>query len=538
VGFNKSTKKVKTGYRPRKLQHALHLLLTGLRFLVLVCHRRFGKTVLVVNEIIDQAMRNPLRNPQYAYIAPTYRQAKRIAWQYFVDYTRNLPGVQCNKTELTVYINRPHRRCPMTGDKEPDVIKIMLIGSDDPDDIRGVYLDGAALDEFAQQDPIVWGQIVRPALADRKKIAAEMGFNIEPWAIFLGTPKGQNHFHRRYKKAQEYERLVLEYSKNRDIILEREDWKEFENGPDLPENDLKAILRKLPAKLVEMYAMWRKYKVASNWATRMFKASETGILDQEELDEMREDLTPEEVEQELECSFTAAILGSYFGKLINDARSEERIGEVPYNPRFPVDTHWDLGVGDKCVIWFRQKINGMYHYIDYYEYNGEGVEFYIKVLDAKAGVVGSRIAIDDGTFMDGHGYKYGRHVWPNDGSVQEFGTGVSRQETARTLGLIVELQVKQRVEDRIQASRNRIKISRFDQKKCERGVECLYNYQKEWDDKLMMFKNKPKHDWSSHGTDGFGYSSLDDRDSKFAWEREKHLQTQADGDYNEFLTAR
>lgn len=533
--------KLKTGYAARKLQKLLHTNMR--RFNVLVCHRRFGKTVLAVNHLIHRAMSNPLRNPQYAYIAPTYKQAKRIAWQYFKDYTMHLPNVKANSSELIVYISRPDR-VNAEGEKEPDVIKIMLIGADDPDDIRGLYLDGAILDEFAQCDPIVWGQIVRQALADRKKIATDQGiyydmanYELEPWAIFIGTPKGQNHFFRRYQTAQQSEAWCRKYEKEHDIEAEKEAWKDFERvykiDDDTTQVELKEILQKVSSEVEEEYANWRKYKTSRQWFTALYKASETGVLPIEEIEEMTEDLSEAEVMQELECDFTAAILGSYYGKHLVNARKSGRIGKVPYDPRYPVETFWDLGVGDKCTIWFRQKVGSHYNYIHYYENNGKGVDHYIKVLDALADYDGKKSEIDEGEQIVGRGFRYGRHIWPHDGKVQEFGTGVSRQETARLAGLRVFIQPKQRVEDRIEASRTRLKICYIDEEYCARGLECLYNYQKEYDSKLLVFKNKPKHDWSSHGSDSFGYSALDDRAGEFEGEYGKGFATSADSEYDE-----
>ena len=541
--LRKNIKKIKTGYVPRKIQ--LHLHQTLRRFNVMICHRRFGKTVLAVNQIIHRAICNPLKNPQYAYIAPTYKQAKLIAWQYFVDYTRHLPNVKANKSELTIYIERPDRICPLTGEKDPDVIKLMLIGADDPDAIRGLYLDGGAIDEFAQCDPIIWGQIIRPALADRKKIAREMGIKydwannlLEPWIIFIGTPKGQNHFYRRYQSAQASEKFCREYEKSHDLEEEEEQWADLEKVHGITyetsQVELKDILEKISQEVVDDYKRWRKYSISTQWFTAIYKASETGILALDEIEEMIEDLSKEEVEQELECSFTAAILGSYYGHLLVKAEEKGQICDLKYDPRYPVETFWDLGVGDKCTIWFRQKIGGKYHYIDYYENNGKGVQHYIKVLDAKASWDGKETEVDENEEMVlGYGYRYGRHIWPHDGKVQEFGSGQSRQETARKQGLTVFIQPKQRIDDRINATRDRIKISYFDKEKCARGIECLYNYQKEFDSKLMVFKKTPKHDWSSHASDSFGYSALDDRDFEFQDVTDRYKPVQSNGDYDE-----
>jgi hypothetical protein len=538
---------ISTGYVPRKLQALFHRVLK--RFNVLVCHRRFGKSVFVINEIIDLSLRNQLRNPQYAYIAPTYKQAKQIAWQYFVDYTRNIPNAKPNKSELTVYIERPWRVCPLTGKTDPDVIKLMLIGADDPDSLRGLYLDGGGLDEYAQCDPIIWGEIVRPALADRKSEAKRLGIlgttdYKEPWIIFIGTPKGQNHFYRRFKKAGSSEQYAEDYEAENDIQEERADWAEFETAHGIldgvSKRDTDRILSNLPGKVVEKYRIWRRYLASKDWFTAIYRASETGILDADEIDGMIEDLDEEEVQQELECSFTAAIKGSYYGHRLNQIEDRGQIGAFPYNATYPVDTFWDIGVGDKTVIWFRQKIAGRYFYIDYFEMNGEGLEFYVRYLEAKAGRFGSRVELKKGLYVDGEEYKYGRHVWPHDGRAREFGTGQTRQELAdQKYNMKVEILKRVDVQDRIDAARERLKISFFDKVKCARGLECLYNYQKEWDSKAGVFKEKPLHDWSSHGSDGFCYSAMDDKDSSLAmFSKNGTLNINnscADGEYNELL---
>jgi len=262
---------VQTGYQPRPLQHILHSNLK--RFNVLVCHRRFGKTVFSINEMIDKGLSNMYHNPQYAYIAPTYKQAKMIAWEYIQDYTKKLPGYIINKSDLTIIIERQGMKKNGKWIKEPDKIKYMLLGADNPDALRGIYLDGCVVDEYAQCDPALWGEIIRPTLVDR------LG-----WVIFIGTPKGQNHFYHRLIKAQENK----------------------------------------------------------SWYTIVYKASETGIIPIDELNEMKLDMTPSEYDQELECDFTAAILGSYYGHLIAKLDDDGRIGDYPYDTVYPVDTYWGI----------------------------------------------------------------------------------------------------------------------------------------------------------------------------------------------------
>lgn len=516
-------KRLKPLYTPRKFQKEVHLTLK--RFNVLVCHRRFGKTVLTVNEIIDRGLTNPLRNPQYAYVAPTYKQAKQIAWQYFIDFTRHIPAVKANKGDLEIVIPRPWRKDPVTGESDPDHVKFLLIGSDNPDALRGLYLDGAVLDEFAQCDPIIWGQILRPALSDRKKIANDMGIfkdmvgrDLEPWAIFLGTPKGQNHFYRRYMQAIGAMDLVARYESRYDVEYQVVKWEKFESTlnlkEDTPTKVRDEILSKQNKLTVKQYKRYRGYCASKNWYGAIYKASETGVLGQSEIDEMTADLQKEEVEQELECSFTAAILGSYYGETLNQIKDQGNIGDIPYDPSIPVSTFWDIGMKDKTTIWFRQRVGKYWHYIDYEEYEGKGIPELAKEINKKP-------------------YNIVRHVWPHDGAAREFGTGVSRQETARKNGLWpVHIQPKQSVQDRINATRIRLRLSKFDKVNCERGLECLFNYQKEYDSKLMMFKSNPKHDWASHGSDSYGYSSLDDTDDE-AFNNYNSKDIQANLEYDE-----
>jgi phage terminase large subunit len=147
------------------------------RFNVWVCHRRFGKTVLALYQLIADAYAQTRPRPRYGYLAPLYRQGKVIAWDLLKHLTRPLPGTKINEAEL---------RVDLTGDR-----RIQIFGADNPDALRGLYLDGAVFDEYAQMRPRIWSEVVRPALADR-----------EGWATFIGTPMGKNHFYDLYHAAQ------------------------------------------------------------------------------------------------------------------------------------------------------------------------------------------------------------------------------------------------------------------------------------------------------------------------------------------------
>lgn len=409
-------KEVSTGYVPRPLQMQLHRMAE--RFKVVVCHRRFGKTHYALNEMIDRGFRNELLNPQYAYIAPTYGQAKRVAWDLLKNYLKDIPGVIVNEADLRIDVPRPATR---------DRIRFLLLGAENPDSLRGIYLDGVVLDEYAEQSPVIWSQVVRPALMDRKG-----------WAVFIGTPKGQNQFY--------------------DLLQFAQNGKPEANIPKDPE-----------------------------WGWAVFKASETNIIPRDELDAAKALMSPEEYEQEMECSFSAALVGAYYGKEMEKAETAGRITHIDYDTALPVTTYWDLGMDDAMSVWFVQNLAGReLRIIDYEEHSGMGLPAWSKLLQEK-------------------GYVYDTHVLPHDGAVRELGTGVSRLETLQKLqrGIKVRVAKKMDVADGINAVRLLLSKCWFNRLKCEKGIKALKNYEKAWDAKNKVFQNRPKHNWASHGADAF-----------------------------------
>lgn len=405
-------KTVSTNYVPRPMQMDIHRNLK--RFNVLLCHRRAGKTHLCINEIIDQGLRCTHKNPQYAYIAPTYGQAKRVAWDLLKEYLKEIPGVTFNEADLRAEIARPHLR---------DKVKIMLLGAENPGAIRGIYLDGVVLDEYAEVNPEVWSMVVRPALSDR------LG-----WAIFIGTPKGNNHFYEIYN-----------------------------TGKENPE-----------------------------WFTATYKASETGIIPMAELEAARAVMSEAEYLQEYECSFSAALVGAYYGKEMEEAEKSGRVTIVPYDPILPVYTFWDLGISDTTCIWFVQVVRGLeIRFIDYHEESGQGLPHYARILQNK-------------------GYLYEEHMLPHDGAARELTTGKSRQETLKSLvkGTRVTIGKRLDVADGINAARLMIAKSWFDKEKCAKGIESLKNYERSWDSKNKIYQQRPKHNWASHGADAFRVAAM------------------------------
>lgn len=436
---------ISTEYVPRPLQAKLHPSLK--RFNVIVCHRRWGKTVFSINELLDQAFRNTREGPQYGYIAPTYGQAERIAWDMLKKYTKNIPGVEYNESKLRCVIPRRNR-----GDK----ITIYLLGAENPDSIRGIYLDGVILDEFAEMDPRIWGQVVRPALADRKG-----------WAIFIGTPKGQNHFYDVYKTAL----------------------KNLENG----------------------------------WYACIHKASTSGVLPIEEIEAMKAEMTEDEYEQEMECSFTAALIGSYWGKALNDIEAKGRFGKVPHDPALLVDTFWDLGVSDTTTIWFIQQTRQEVRIIDYVEMSGQGIPYYAKLLKGQG--EGNEHRKE---------YSYRDTNWPHDGAARDFTTGKERNIIMGDLGFRPIVHERYQVADGIDAGRRLLARCWFDAVKCERGIEALKNYQRKYDTKNKIFMDTPLHNWASNGADAWRLAGMALKPGEDRLAEKRNLPRQSKHQYDIF----
>ena len=398
---------IKIPYKPRPLQREVHKSLK--RFNVLVCHRRFGKSVLAINELILHAVNNP--NHKLAYIAPTYRQGKAIAWDYLKQYTKPLMyfGGDKNETELRIDL--------WNGSK------IQIYGADNNDSLRGLGFHGVIMDEYAIMAPRTWTEIVRPAISDT------LG-----WVIFIGTPMGHNQF-----------------------------WEVYD------------------------YAL-RGHK---DWFGKLYRASETGVIPDDELKQAASIMTEEQYNQEFECSFTAAVSGSYYGKLMTKADNENRIGPVPVDSNVGVETWWDLGIGDSTAIWFAQRVGEEVHLIDYYENSGESLMHYADVLEDK-------------------GYAYSRHIAPHDIQARELGTGKSRLEVSQELGIMFEVAPRLEVDHGIESVRNALPYCWFDREKCKLGIDALRQYRKQWDEKNQVFKNKPLHDWCSHSADAFRYGCVHD----------------------------
>ncbi|WP_067097921.1 terminase [Marinomonas atlantica] len=185
-------------------------------------------------------------------------------------------------------------------------------------------------------------------------------------------------------------------------------------------------------------------------------------------------------------AFNQSAKGAYFLEQMRDIRRTQRLtSKVHWNKSLPVITAWDLGMNDSMVIWFAQIVGREVHLIDYYENSGEGLEHYASYVNSKP-------------------YRYAQHYGPHDLAVRELGTGNSRVDTAMKFGLKFEIVSRiSNHQEGIEAVRRFLPQCWFDEAACERGVTCLDNYRKEWDERLGAYKKTPLHDWASHGAKAF-----------------------------------
>ena len=404
MGAVEEVQRVIIPYKPRPAQLQIHEAVDQHRFVVGVAHRRMGKTVAALNQLIKSALENGQQSPRYAYIAPTYGQAKRVAWDYLTHFVRPL-NAETNITELRVdFLGR----------------RIQLYGSENFDSLRGQYFDGVVLDEIGDQNPKIWNEIIRPSLADRKG-----------YCLFIGTPKGNNHFKDLFDRADKEE----------------------------------------------------------GWAALQFRASETKLIDEEELQSARKEMGDDKFNQEFECSFNAAVEGSYYGKIIGELEEKNRMTEITRDDLCQTYVAWDLGMGDSTALWVAQNAGQEVRLMDYVENHGQGLDWYVN-------------------WLKDNKWETAEQLLPHDVAVRELGTGKSRLEVLRESGLNVKVLPRLSVDDGIQSVRRLLPRCWFNIPQVKQGLDCLRNYRREHDEKRNVFFDKPLHDWASHGSDSFRYLAL------------------------------
>ena len=370
--------------------------------------RRAGKDITAFNLCIRECLRKPC---VIYYIFPTFAQAKRVIWDSVLnDGSRFLdfipPGVveSMNGQEMKVrFINGS---------------LLQLVGSDNIDALMGTNPQGIVFSEYALQDPRAY-QFMRPILA------ANLG-----WAIFIGTPRGKNHFFELYQIALH----------------------------------------------------------SDNWFAMKLTLDDTQHISLREIENDRneERMSEDLIQQEYYCSFTMGVEGAYYAKYLDRMRVEGRIGDAPWDAGNKCHVVLDIGVRDSTAIIFYQTYGAIIRVIDCYENSKEGLEHYINVIKSKP-------------------YTYGKFVAPHDIKVKEWGSGITRWDKAKQLGITFTICKDHSIVDGIEAVRSKLSIMYIDQTRCAPLIKALENYRQEYDAKNRVYKPHPLHSWASHYSDAMRY---------------------------------
>ena len=423
------------GYEPRRWAQPMHASLT--RWMCLVLHRRAGKTVATVNHLIRAATDDQWEAARLLHLEPslTTPHLKDLLRDRF--YGHVLPTYK--QAEVTAWQMIRHYTAKIPGVTHneqklrtvfPNGARLQLFGADKPDSLRGIGFSGIAFDEYSQHPPTIFGEVISKALADH------LGF-----AIFLGTIKGQNQLYKTYHAGTEDPAWFTV-------------WQDIDQSLRTEEDATTLLLKQA---VQDDYALIGK-----------------GLMSREEF------------EQEWYLSTDAAIRGAYYTKQISLARKDGRVTTVPYEPALPVDTNWDIGIGDATAIWFTQEVRrtGEIRVIDFYENSGEGLTHYLGVLKEKP-------------------YVYGEHWVPHDMQVREYTTGKSRLDTAAAHGVKMTIVRNVGLHEGIDAVRALLPRCWFDATRCEAGLEALTFYQKTYNDRLQEFGDTPLRNFATHAADAF-----------------------------------
>lgn len=196
-------------------------------------------------------------------------------------------------------------------------------------------------------------------------------------------------------------------------------------------------------------------------------------------------------------AFAQSVQGAYYADQMRRVREAGGVGSFPHHPGASVETYWDIGHNDATAIWFLQWYGAEPRAIDYHEETGGHLATFVKLLNDKARDLG---------------YVYGRHVFPHDIEVTDYGSGETRLQRARALGLAnVEVAPRIPVDEGIDAVRHVLPMMKFDEARCDRGIKCLDHYRKEWNPTMLTYSNTPLHDWASNGADALRYFAVSQR---------------------------
>ena len=262
--------------------------------------------------------------------------------------------------------------------------------------------------------------------------------------------------------------------------------------PILVENNGWAVFNFTPRGANHGKEIYEMAKENPEWFCQLLTIKDSEVITEEEIQKEREaGMSEDFIQQEFYCSFTLGIEGAYYAKYLQDARDEDRISNIPWSKQARVSTVWDIGYGDSCAIIFYQLVGQEIHIIDYYENHGEGLPHYATILKDKP-------------------YIYDSHFAPHDIDSHAFSSGLSAREVGSSLGIkfVTLPTLKLRLEDGIEAVRGVFPRVWIDAVRCKHFIKCLENYRKEFDQRLEVYRERPRHDKYSHGADAMRYLAI------------------------------
>jgi hypothetical protein len=258
--------------------------------------------------------------------------------------------------------------------------------------------------------------------------------------------------------------------------------------PILVANDGWAVFQSTPRGKNHLWELWQIASNSDEWFAYKLTVEDTGHIPLEDIEKERDDglISEDLIQQEYYTSFDLGVEGAYYSKYLDRMRLRNQIGIVPWEVGFKVHTSWDLGVRDATSIIFFQVIGQTIRIIDCYENNKQGLEHYIKLVDSKP-------------------YMYGKHIAPHDIQVKEFGTGITRLEKARQLGIQFTISANVGIVDGIEAVRTTLGKIWVDEHNCKPLIKAIENYRQEYDHKRKVYKSHPLHDANSNFADSLRY---------------------------------
>jgi len=276
-------------------------------------------------------------------------------------------------------------------------------------------------------------------------------------------------------------------------FMDAESWHTIE--PRVKQNNGTVIFISTPNGKNHFWELYQYAKNDKSYFTSFKTIEDAKTLSKNDIEQLRREGVPEDfIQQEYYCSFERGSQGSYYGKLIQKARDENRICRFPIYPGLPVHSAWDIGVGDSTAIFlFQHLANGHYNFIHYYENSGESLLHYLRFLNR---------------YREEKGIEYGRHFVPHDMKNREFTSGVDRLESAREFGYRMDVVAKKPIDEGVNSVRSFLPLCKFHLDNCAHGIKCLDFYRKKYNEQLKVYYDEPCHDRWSHGADAFRYAVI------------------------------